>query len=382
MNPSNNYPNVIKRIHGQGFVDYTITRRLPKILTNSEQYLTGQTAQTMLEAIITGGPIDTTIFTRPTAYWHSYLDQLTNLTWDDLPFFDLEFLFYHGLNSIAGFFDSGVDVFAQTRQAALAEAIPAIDSGLATLSELSEVELLKTTIRCSLFGNEADYSQLITSRSDSEGWHERLLLDESDQLVSRLTQADAQGNIHIIADNAGHELCWDLVMVDVILRLFNNIRVVIHVKPWPMFVSDALAVDIEETLNQFLSHHLSQNLHSIGERLQAAIESGRLLIQAEMDWGEPRHFNALDNNLGDSLRSAIAVISKGDLNYRRFVQDRQWPIDTPVNLATDGVPFNALALRVLKSDAVVGLDQSIAEIAAAKFTDWRTRGYFAVMQAL
>ncbi|MEL7508079.1 MAG: ARMT1-like domain-containing protein [Cyanobacteria bacterium J06554_1] len=382
MTPSSNHPKPIKRNQGHGFVDYTITRRLPKILANIEDQLKGQTAQTMLQAIITGSPIDTTIFTRPTVYWKNYLDQLTDLTWDDLSFFDLEFLFYHGLNSIARYFDTGVDVFLRARQSALTEAMSDLATGLEKISELSGADLLRATIRCALFANEADYSQLITSRSDSNLWNDRVLLDESDMFISCLEQYPSQGDIHIIADNAGHELCWDLVMVDALLSLFNNIRVIIHVKPWPMFVSDALSIDVEKTLNRFISENLSESICLMGQRLRTAIDCDRLQIQAEVDWGEPRHFNALDKTLGDTLSNSIGVISKGDLNYRRFVQDRQWPMDTPVQMATSGVPFKALALRVLKSDALVGVDPSITATAAAKFDDWRTRGYFAVVQSL
>ena len=384
MNAFNNHPNAIKRIHGKGFVDYTITHRLPKILANIEAQLEGQfeTTQTMLQAIIAGSSIDTTIFARPTVYWNNYLDQLTNLTWDNLSFFELEFLFYHGLNSIARYFDTGVDVFHQARQSALVDAIPALATGLEQLTELSETDLLRATVRCSLFANEADYSQLMTSRSDSSLWHKRVLQDKSNRWLSYLQQNYEKGDIHIIVDNAGHELCWDLVMVDAILRLFNTIRVVIHVKPWPMFVSDALSTDVEKTLNTFLSNTLSDNIRLLGQRLKAAIECDRLSIQTKADWGEPRHFNALSQNLSITLGNAVSVIAKGDLNYRRLVQDLQWPMDTPVSIATDGVPFNAFAMRVLKSDALVGIEPSVTAKAAAQFNDWRTRGYFAVMQLL
>lgn len=376
---SNKYPDAIQRIYGQGFVDYTITRRLPKILANIEGHLEDQTAQTMLQAIIVGSPIDTTVFAHPTDYWNNYLGQLTNLTWNDLLFFDLEFLFYHGLNSIAGYFDSGVDVFLQARQSALNKAIPDVARGLEKLSNLSELDLLRATLRGALLANETDYSQLVISQGDNSLWHERILVDDSEQWIACLQNLD-QGEIHLIADNAGHELCWDLAMVDAMLRLFNAIRVVIHVKPWPMFVSDALSMDIEETINSFLNNNLSEKMHLLGQRLRAAMEDERLQIQAESDWGEPRHFNNLNPNLANTLSTSIGVIAKGDLNYRRFVQDRQWPMDTPVKIATAEVPFKALALRVLKSDALVGVTPSIGEAAAAKFDNWRTRGYFAVIQ--
>ncbi|MEO0397668.1 MAG: hypothetical protein AAF243_17025, partial [Cyanobacteria bacterium P01_A01_bin.137] len=134
MNIFNNHPVAIKRFHGEGFVDYTITRRLPKILSTIEKQLQDhsqlEAAQNMLQSGIIGRSIDTKLFSCPTTHWEDYLDKLSGLTWNDLSFFDLEFLFYHGLNSIAGYFDTGVDVFAQTRQSALTEAISDLAIGL------------------------------------------------------------------------------------------------------------------------------------------------------------------------------------------------------------------------------------------------------------
>ena len=380
----NNYPKPIKRIRGQGFVDYTITRRLPKILAAVENQL-GESidpAQMMLQAIINGGPINTTIFERPTNYWNEYLDRLTASTWDDLPFFDLEFLFYHGLNSMAGYFDTGTDIFYQIRKKALAKAIPDLAAGLAKLSELSDMALLRATIHGALFANETDYSQLITSQGDASFWHERILLDDSEPWLSSIQQNLEKRDIHIVADNAGHELCWDLVMVDAILRVCNPVNVVMHVKPWPMFVSDALSIDIEETLDRFQSNTLSDPMCTIGQRLRAALEHGQLRIEAEADWGEPRHFNGLNTHLKIVLSNAVSVISKGDLNYRRFTGDLQWPMDTPVSVATADVPFTGFALRVLKSDALVGIEPSAVQAAANQLNDCCPRGHFAVMQQL
>lgn len=382
-----NPPDAIRRIHGRGFVDYTITQRLPKILSdiaaplNSREKLAA--AHALLQAITTGNYIDTNIFSRPTIYWEEYLNKLDGTTWNDLPFFDLEFLFYHGVNSIAGYFDSGVDVFQPTRKAALNDALPAVESSLEKISALSAIDLLHAVIHCALFANEADYSQLITTQSESQQRRDRILIDETAELIDCLkNMPDQTATLHLIADNAGPELCWDLVMVDAILECFGSINIVLHVKPWPMFVSDALRDDVEGTIHRFINKGLSDQISLIGKRLENAIQADRLQIQDENDWGEPRHFNALDASLTSALCDAIAVISKGDLNYRRFVQDRQWPAETPAPLATAGVPFKAFALRVLKSDAVVGVKPSIVCKASAERRDWRTCGHFAVVQRL
>lgn len=379
-------PAPIRRTPGKGFADYTVTQRLPKILSNAQETLAdsgnGATAQKLLQAILAGDPIDRTLFCRPTSYWERYLQTLDQRTWADLPFFDLEFLFYHGLNSIAGYFDRGIDVFRRIRQGALAEAIHSLDAGLDAIGALPEAERLGAAIRYSLFANEADYSQMETSRGDTHLWDNRLLVDQADEFIARLPRrCQGAAAMHLIADNAGHELCWDLIKIDAMLTLFDGLRVVLHVKPWPMFVSDALEVDVEETLQRFVDS-TSDNLQAIGRRLQVALGKGQISLQAETDWGEPRHFDALEDSLEAALRDAAGVIAKGDLNYRRFVHDRQWPADTPVAKATASIPFRALALRVLKSEATVGIDPAVVKQAAAERRDWQVCGHFAVVQMM
>lgn len=379
-------PAAIKRIFGQGFADYTITRRLPKVLSSVEEQLAAcgklEAASTMLQDIIDAREINIQNFACPTLFWEEYINGLNGCTWGSLAFFDLEFLFYHGLNSIAGFFETGLDIFRNIREMALAEAIPSLESGLAQMSDLSDTDLLKATINCSLFANEADYSQLITSKSDSKLWDNRILFDESDDLILQLHQLPYSEEVHLIADNAGHELCWDLVMIDVLLRLFGNLRIFLHVKPSPMFVSDALSSDVEETLNSLSSISLSRETVLMSQRLKYAMESGKLCVCAEADWGEPRHFNRLDSDLSITLSNSKIIISKGDLNYRRFVKDLQWPFNIPVEVATSGVPFKAFSLRVLKSDALVGITSTIAKKAETQLENWRTCGHFAVIQQL
>jgi hypothetical protein len=386
MRIPNNHPNAIKRVHGQGFVDYTINHRLPKILSSIEEQMQNAeklgAARAMLVAIIEEEPIDLQVFARPTAYWGDYLNHLNGLSWGDLPFFDLEFLFYHGLNSIAGYYDSGVDVFLYIRQLALAQALPVLKYGLEKLSKFSGKELLGPVLLHSLFANETDYSQIVASPSGPKLWDERILVDDSEKLILSLNRVHDEIKIHVIADNAGLELCWDLVLIDTILGLSGNAKAVIHVKPWPMFVSDALYIDVEETLKEFIDYNLSKDIRLVGQRLKHAIDSNRLIIDTEADWGEPRYFNELEEGLAANLQNSTNVISKGDLNYRRFIQDLQWEIDTSPEVATSGVPFKAFALRVLKSDAIIGIDSSIATIAANKFCDWRSCGHFAIIQSL
>jgi len=103
-------------------------------------------------------------------------------------------------------------------------------------------------------------------------------------------------------------------------------------------------------------------------------------VEAAADWGEPRHMNRLDPKLHASLCAAQLVIVKGDLNSRRFFEDRAWPADTQVAVASVAEGVQAFALRVLKSDCVVGLpSDQVAELFATD-PEWRSNSKYALIQ--
>jgi hypothetical protein len=323
---------------------------------------------------------------RPSPYWERYLDRIDGASWADLPFFDLEFLFYHALNSLAGFFSSGADVFAGTRAAATVDALAGLATELGVLAPASaEMHLgdLVNLVKAATFGNEADYSQVALLTDGAAVARSGFLVDESPDLLAALARP-APGRAHVIADNAGRELVWDLVLADGLLRLGVD-PVVVHVKPWPMFVSDALASDVTRTLEGMRAHAqgaAAGPLGRVASQLGDAFATGRLCIDEDPQWGEPRHFSRLEGSLCAALGSAGAVIAKGDLNYRRFVEDRDWPADTTTAEASANVPFAGFALRVLKSEAVVGIPRETVREIEARQPDWRTDGTQAVIQRL
>lgn len=53
---------------------------------------------------------------------------------------------------------------------------------------------------------------------------------------------------------------------------------------------------------------------------------------------------------------------QGDLNYRKLVGDRDWPITTPFEQALRGFhPSHLCAMRTLKAETVTGLSQEVAD---------------------
>ena len=384
-------PAPITRRPGAGFPDFTITQRFPRIAASAIAALgpdadrTGSARRAIERVVadaIAGGPIETTVLRRATPFWDRTIDRLAGALWAELPFFDTEFVLYHALNSIAGWFETGVDVFRPVRAEARAAALARLAA--APLDEItrgaSSREQLADVLWLALLGNEADYSQLSVA-SQRSSWSQRLVVDERTGLIDGLLHAPPGSVVHLIADNAGPELLADLIVVDALLRRPEPARVVLHCKPWPMFVSDALPEDVTATVGALAALPASPP-RALGKRLVRAHEDGRLEVESHLAWGEPRHFDALEPELVAPLAASPMVIAKGDLNYRRFVGDRAWPLDTPAAVATGAVPFAATALRVLKSDAVVGVQPCVAARAAATSPDWRTDGSHALVQRL
>lgn len=360
------------------FALFTVQQRLPKILADVRAQLEPRAAADSrwleLEAALRlGGAIDLRLFTAESAYWRDALAAVDGQRWFELSFFDLEFLFYLALRSIAADLAPGFDIFARTRHAALREALPKIARALEAADDVSlEAALLQATL-----GNEADLSQLDEFRPGAE--HVSLLTDQRDQIVERLRATDDARVVHILADNAGSELCFDLILADLVLSEREG-TIELHLKPRPMFVSDALIRDAEATIAGFETLPSASVLRKTGERLRAALATGRLTLRTSPDWSEPRFMNALEPQLRAALQSAALVILKGDLNYRRCFEDRAWPADTPVATASVASGTHAYALRVLKSDSIVGLDADQVSKLFAAAPNWRTNGRNAVVQ--
>ncbi|NLX43146.1 MAG: protein-glutamate O-methyltransferase family protein, partial [Chloroflexi bacterium] len=68
------------------------------------------------------------------------------------------------------------------------------------------------------------------------------------------------------------------------------------------------------------------------------------------------------------------ILLKGDVNYRRLLEDRDWPPTTDLAEVTRYMPAPFVTLRTLKAELVVGLAPGLAESLAAEDPDWLVNG--------
>jgi hypothetical protein len=186
------------------------------------------------------------------------------------------------------------------------------------------------------------------------------------------------GALCVVTDNAGRELLSDLVFIDHLLDTGLTGRVVLHLKPRPYYVSDAVTADLVACVRRLAAAGSAAG--RIASRLRGHVADGRLVISTHWFYCAPLPFHQMPPDLAGEFAAASLVILKGDLNYRRLVDDRDWPATMPFADAAGYFPAPVVVLRTLKSDVVVGLDDATVAALDAEAADWRTNGRYALVQ--
>ncbi|MFJ2604068.1 damage-control phosphatase ARMT1 family protein [Streptomyces sp. NPDC087425] len=318
-------------------------------------------------------------------HWTSWgLDGYAGRSWYELPWLWSESYFYRRLLEAVGYFTpgpwQGIDPFRPFKQAELAA--PQTDAELAALDDLADrpaAAQARALLHGSLWGNRADLGfRLSDANAAAAAAVSALVADDSDTLWSLLPPSGA-ATLALIADNAGRELIPDLLLIAHLLREGRVGRAVLHVKPYPYYVSDATPADVVEALTRLV--RADGAAAGYGRLLWAALADGTLTLRAHPFSAGPLPYAELPDDVRSELAGATLTIVKGDLNYRRLVGDRRWPPTTPFTDVTGYFPSPVAALRTLKSEVITGLTPATeAALVAAEGQRWRTGGTHALVQ--
>jgi hypothetical protein len=149
--------------------------------------------------------------------------------------------------------------------------------------------------------------------------------------------------------------------------------VVLNVKDRPFYVSDAMRGDVEALLATIQETPL-------GRRLRGHLGAGRLAVHEDPFWTTCLTFRQMPRAIAGRLAEADLVILKGDVNYRRLLDDAHWPHSTPVEEIAAYFPAPFLILRTLKGEIIAGLAPGQAESIAAEDPDWLIDGKRGIIQ--
>lgn len=347
-------------------------------------------------------------------FWNAQAREHLGKTWLDLPWYWAEAFFYRRVLEATRYFQDGEfyarDPFAPVKRAELqSERAPrAVNAALENLPRETERAFL-TLLRASLWGNRTDLSHLALARAAQSFADERanLLVDDGarvwefvgarhshDHTVIRnasgenrpapkLGEGSANASplpcVDFICDNAGTELCFDLALADFLLRADLAREIVLHLKPQPLFVSDAMIQDTLASLDAFGKSDAPE-LRQLARRLASALNAGRLVLSDHPFWVTGFFFHDLPNDLRAPLAQASLVVCKGDANYRRLIGDCHWEPTTRFEDAVAHFPAPVVALRTMKAELIVGLRAGVAERLDTEDAEWRVNGKRGVIQ--
>ncbi len=292
----------------------------------------------------------------------------------ETPFIWAENYFYRMLIEAVGYLYEGesflVDPFTALKQPTWNSPMRKMAATFKTISEPSEK--LRNAIFTTIVGNGAD---LGFQAGANEGVHDRntfsnLVINDVDELATFIADGDTN-EITIVCDNTGEELLADLLLGLVILDNAWADKITYQLKPWPYFVSDATQGDFNQLVGgapQWLQ-----------KSIQSYINAEKIITEASQLHVQPLEFRDVPT-LVDEWNEKDLVLFKGDLNYRKLVGDRHWDPTTPFQDVTSFITTPLAALRLLKSDVLVGVDPETLDTRNRLSATWRVDGSAGVAQ--
>ncbi len=315
-----------------------------------------------------------------TAAWNAELARYAGRTWLEVPWYFAETFFYRKLLEAVRYLQPGpwqaVDPFGPQKRQQEAGALARLEASWDQLAHLESHVLFETLLHSALWGNRADLSNLTVKEEALAGLaaqDERhlLLIDHSPE-VHRLLAAGVQ-RVDFINDNVGLDSLFDLALADFLLAHGWAQQVVMHLKDRPFFVSDAMPQDSEIVLHA-LAQSASPSLRSLAVRLMDAQAAGQLSLKTDPYWTSFLMFRDMPAALRADMSTAALAIVKGDVNYRRLLDDRHWPPTTRMEDVASYFPTSFVALRTLKGEIIVGLTAGQAEQLSAEDPTWLING--------
>lgn len=327
--------------------------------------------------------------------WERFIGEVQGKDWLQIPWFFAEEYFYIRILEATRYFHSGpgqgVDPFTHQKTLGLENSLESARSlFLETKRYLAnpqqKIEKLIILLGLDLAGNQNDLSLWPVGRNQLPDGApnglsaERLLADHSRRLSEWIfRQPLPLSQIDLVLDNAGSELVFDLCLADYLMQAGIAQKIRLHLKPHPVFVSDAMPADVHQTL-AFLSKDADPASSAAAQRLQQALVSGQLELTSHFFWTSPLAMWQMPLDLYQALGEASLILFKGDANYRRLLGDRHWPFTTPWEQIVAYMPSPVAALRASKSEVAAGLQPGQIERVATVDPNWLTDGQWAFIQ--
>ena len=321
------------------------------------------------------------------AFWNMELSaNYFGKTWLEIPWYFAETYFYRKLLETVGYFQPGEwqghDPFEKQKHGQIISDIQKLAVEWEQLSDLEPKTRFEVLLHSCLWGNRTDLSNFAILEKGRGGLtaHEDrhlILIDHTEHVRELLSGGVSR--VDFICDNVGSDLLFDLALSDFLLRQGWVKEIHLNLKNQPFFVSDAMPADVLKTVD-FLKKAPGTAIQVLGRRLEKDLADGCLVLETDQFWATSLMFRQMSAHLKQELASSALVFVKGDVNYRRLLDDRAWPHTTRMEDICSYFPAPFVTLRTLKGEIMVGLEDGQAEALQAIDSTWLINGKRGVIQ--
>jgi len=323
--------------------------------------------------------------TEDSSFWNTQWSKYAGKTWLEIPWYFAETYFYRRLLEILGYLQPGkfykLDPFNIQKVSLENSALDQLRSNWLLIEKKPIQERFIYLLHASLWGNRADLSNFTVKENAHQGIDTHILrqhiIINHTQRVHNYLRTGVQ-TVVFINDNVGADSLCDLFLADFLLTHSWVQTVVFHLKNQPFFVSDAMPTDIQRIIHKLKS--MPGTLIPLGKRLIECLQNGKLQLTTDPFWVSSLTFNQIPEPLCSELSQADLIILKGDVNYRRLLDDRHWAPITKVEKVTKQFPKPFLLLRTLKGEIIVGLAKGQAKEIAIQDPTWLINGKRGIIQ--
>jgi uncharacterized protein with ATP-grasp and redox domains len=400
--PGQHLPPIIKTSDPDSFAAFTFKQRLPEMLDQIivKNGLNRSEARGFeeLKEQLHSGTVQLDLSDHPYLQeqmdgqeyetWSREIEKHTGRSWLDLPWYFAESLFYLEILLAWGYSRKdnprfGMDPFQVFKEEELKRAGGGLDLGTRIAAQAGTLdtpeERLALLLRYGLWANRLDlsYSQLLERYRDApQGESHALLLDHSETITEKLLRAR---RVDLILDNSASELTADLYLAYDLLRSSPGLKVVLHCKASPFYVSDAMIKDVAATIS-VMGRCREAGLRRAGRELSGKVKGGSLVLTDHSFWNGPLLFSQLPSELKRELGGSDLVVLKGDLNYRRLLRDRRWDPTTPMEGIVGYFPAALATLRTTKSELIVDCPRETFERLSREDPKWLVEGRYGIIR--
>lgn len=246
---------------------------------------------------------------------------------------------------------------------------------------------LNRILNQSVFANSTDLSQQNSVVENAESCCDSeisdYIIDDKSKIQRYFNNSLKNKTIHIIVDNSGIELISDLILGAYLIKTGCANEVIYHHNILPIFVSDAIKADFDAAIAA-----IKEKDSPLGGYIETLFtvsgdeNNKRMVLSANAFWNMPFPFKEMPDALLKQLNddNVGLIIIKGDLNYRRLVEDKKWDITKNIDSHVGYFKSPLLILRSLKSNTLLGVDRAKLKSLSGLPENWKTTGDYGIIQ--